>query len=205
MEEKIRKGIKYQLDERELTAKVIRKRGYSGDIVIPETVVSKKVSYKVTTIGYAAFENCESLTSIIIPKSVRIIEGFAFKGCKYLTSINIPYGRVFGHCSMNLGGIYDPLIYSDTVKVIKSSAFEDCESLTSINIIGVYDIGRSAFKNCKSLTSISIPYWVKSLDESTFEGCESLKSITIRGTINIDDLRSKTVNLSLFSMTSLVS
>lgn len=64
MEEKIIKGIKYQLDERKLTAKVIRKRGYFGDIVIPETVVSKKVSYKVTTIGYAAFENCESLTYI---------------------------------------------------------------------------------------------------------------------------------------------
>ena len=89
MEEKIINGIKYRLDEETLTAEVIRKKGYSGDIVIPEVVVYKKVSYKVTTIGYAAFENCESLTSIIIPKSVRLIEGFAFKGCKYLTSINI--------------------------------------------------------------------------------------------------------------------
>ena len=45
--EKIINGIKYLLSERKLTAEVIRKRGYSGDIVIPDTVVSKKVSYKV--------------------------------------------------------------------------------------------------------------------------------------------------------------
>ncbi len=47
MEEKIIKGIKYQLDERKLIAKVIRKRGYFGDIVIPETVVSKKYRIKL--------------------------------------------------------------------------------------------------------------------------------------------------------------
>lgn len=42
MEEKIINGIKYRLNEETLTAEVIRKRGYSGDIVIPEVVVYKK-------------------------------------------------------------------------------------------------------------------------------------------------------------------
>ena len=60
MLEKIIKGIKYRLDEETMTAEVIAKRnGYEGDIIIPETVVSNRASYLVTSIG----ENfsCKSL------------------------------------------------------------------------------------------------------------------------------------------------
>ncbi len=62
MEEKIINGIKYCLNHKKLTAEVIRKRGYSGDIVIPETVVNQNVSYKVTCIDASAFAKCASLT-----------------------------------------------------------------------------------------------------------------------------------------------
>ena len=36
MLEKIIKGIKYSLDEETKTAEVIKKKGYEGDIIIPE-------------------------------------------------------------------------------------------------------------------------------------------------------------------------
>ena len=64
MIEKIIEGIKYRLDEENLTAKVIQKKGYEGDFIIPETVVFKKVAYRVTSIGKYAFYGCSSLTSI---------------------------------------------------------------------------------------------------------------------------------------------
>ena len=64
MIEKTIKGIKYRLDEETLTAKVLQKKGYEGDIIIPETVVLKKVAYRVTSIGENAFSGCKSLTSI---------------------------------------------------------------------------------------------------------------------------------------------
>ena len=35
------KGIKYRLDVENLTAEVIQKKGYEGDIIIPEIVVFK--------------------------------------------------------------------------------------------------------------------------------------------------------------------
>ena len=105
MEEKIINGIKYRLDKETLTAEVIRKRGYSGDIVIPDTVVSKKVSYKVTSIGESAFANCKSLTSISIPNSVTSIESYAFSNCENLENINLDKWRSIGNGAFRETGI----------------------------------------------------------------------------------------------------
>ena len=86
-DEKIIKGIKYLLNEENLTAEVIQKKGYEGDIIIPETVVFKKVAYRVTSIGDGALCDCESLTNITIPDSVTSIGDCALKECSSLTSI----------------------------------------------------------------------------------------------------------------------
>lgn len=82
------KGIKYRLDEGNDTPEVIKKRGYKGEIIIPDTIVLKKVSYNVTSIGESAFEGCSSLTAITIPNSVTSIGVHAFNGCSSLTDIN---------------------------------------------------------------------------------------------------------------------
>ena len=81
METKIIKGIKFQFDDETLTATVIKEAGYSGDIVIPETVVNQNVSYKVTCIDASAFAKCASLTSVAIPNSVTTIGCYAFAHC----------------------------------------------------------------------------------------------------------------------------
>ena len=88
MIEKIIKGIKYRLNEGNDTPEVIKKRGYKGEIIIPDTIVLKKVSYNVTSIGESAFEGCSSLTAITIPNSVTSIGVHAFNGCSSLTDIN---------------------------------------------------------------------------------------------------------------------
>ena len=96
MIDKIIKGIKYRLDEgneysldeNTLKAEVIKKRGYKDEVIIPDTIVLKKVSYNVTRIGESAFEGCSSLTAITIPNSVTSIGVHAFNGCSSLTDIN---------------------------------------------------------------------------------------------------------------------
>ena len=135
MLEKIIKGIKYSLDEETMTAAVIAKRnGYEGDIIIPETVVSNRVSYLVTSIGKNAFFDCKSLTSITLPNSIKSIGFGAFMSCESLTSITIP----------------------DSVKVIADMAFFHCESLTEITLPNsVKSLGYYIFGNCFSLEAIT--------------------------------------------------
>ena len=72
-------GIFYNLDAANKTATVTFKGGnywdddYSGDVVIPETVTYNGITYSVTSLGWACFTYCSSLTSITIPNSVTII------------------------------------------------------------------------------------------------------------------------------------
>ena len=135
MLEKIIKGIKYRLDEETMTAEVIAKRnGYEGDMIIPETVVSNRASYLVTSIGKNAFFDCKSLTSITLPDSVKSIGFGAFMSCESLSKITLP----------------------ESVKSIEGYAFYRCESLTEITIPNsVKSLGYEVFENCFSLETIS--------------------------------------------------
>ena len=132
--EKIIDGIKYILYCNR-TAKVIQKSTrYKGDIIIPETVEFKGVTYRVTSIGKRAFENCEKLTSVTIPDSVKSIGKHAFDWCFELASIAIP----------------------DSVSSIGDRVFSECFALKSITIgNGVTSIGKTAFMCCRALTSIT--------------------------------------------------
>ena len=165
MKEKTIKDITYLLNERNLTASVIRKKEYAGDIIIPKTVVDSNMSYRVTRIGDYAFEGCSSLSTISIPNSVTSIENAAFKGCSSLTAISIPEGvksireNTFYGCS-SLVTITIP----NSVTSIGDSAFEDCSSLMDITIPdGITSVGKNVFAHCSSLTAISIPKNVKEI------------------------------------------
>lgn len=108
--------------------------GYSGpggDISIPAALGS----YPVTCIGYKAFRNCTSLTSVTIPDSVTSIGYFAFSSCTSLTSVT----------------------FGNSVTSIGEYAFFNCTGLTSVTIPGsVTDIQEGAFLGCASLTSINV-------------------------------------------------
>ena len=64
MKEEVINGINYRLNEETLTAEVIKKEGYEGNIIIPETVVLNEVTYRVTSIGERAFSRCKELDFI---------------------------------------------------------------------------------------------------------------------------------------------
>ena len=121
----------------------------------------------VTTIGWSAFRDCNSLTSVTIPNSVTKIGIAAFRDCSSLTSVIIP----------------------NSVTTIGDGAFEGCSSLTSVTIPNnITTIGWSAFSYCRSLTSVTIPNSVTTIGWSTFDGCISLTSVTIPNSVTtIDD------------------
>ena len=54
---------------------------YSGKVVIPKQVLYNGEYYSVTSIADNAFQECNDLTSVSIPYSVKTIGDWAFSGC----------------------------------------------------------------------------------------------------------------------------
>ena len=107
----------------------------SGRIKMPEGVngFSKVVfadDCTVDTIGKNCFDDCDLITTVVLPDTVKNIEGFAFNTCEDLEYIYIPEGctqigeQAFCYC--------DELSYvriPDSVTWIGPWAFDDCPRL----------------------------------------------------------------------------
>ena len=156
-------GINYEYDTETRNAIVIEKNPeYSGDIVIPSSIVVDDTECFVTSIGDNAFAWCKGLTSMTIPNSVTSIGSYAFFCCSGLTSVTIP----------------------NSVTSIGDDAFSNCRSLTAITIPNsVTSIGEGSFGNCHSLTSVTMPSNMTSIKRWTFDGCSSLTAVTIPSSV----------------------
>jgi len=133
----------------------------------------------LASIGESAFQNCDLLTSLVLPDTITSIESRAFYNCRFLTSINIPA----------------------TINIINTEVFGACHRLTSINIPStVTRIGNSAFDSCgittfnfglnpllnyigfrafasMSITSIYIPLGVTRIESTAFTSSVSLQKV----------------------------
>ncbi|MBO5732337.1 MAG: leucine-rich repeat domain-containing protein [Alistipes sp.] len=154
----------------------------------------------VTTIGYAAFYYCDSLTSITIPDSVTTIGDFTFYCCYSLTSVTIPDSvttiglYAFDFCN-SLTEFKGKLASEDGRCLIVDGTLKSFApaGLTSYTIPdSVTTIGEYAFFECYNLTSITIPDSVTTIGEGAFYGCTSLTSITIPDSVT-------TIGISAFA------
>ena len=129
----------------------------------------------VTSIGYSAFRDCYSLTSVTIPNSVTSIECDAFESTPWLENYSNDFVIVGNGCLIKYKGKDSYVSIPDSVTSIGDCAFYGCSSLTSVTIpISVTSIGDNAFYNCKNLTSINIPDLVTSIGDWAFYDCKNL-------------------------------
>lgn len=177
--------------------KVTYKSGYySGDIVIPETIVFNGKTFTVTSIDDKAFMVCRQLTSVSLPKTIKTFGRMSFKGCVLLTSITFPqdfesYSQdSFEECT-SLSNIYvdennqkfrdiDGVLYSkDGTKLILCPMAKAQHTIVD----GITSIEKNAFKGCAISSKIVIPSSVVSIGEGAFEACSNIEEIIIPNSV----------------------
>ena len=105
---------------------------YSGEVIIPATVVNDGMTYQVTRIGNSAFSSCQELTMVDIPEGVTSINDYAFYFCTSLEVIELP----------------------NSLERLGIMSLHNCSSLTSLYIPrNLTEIGRNALGGCTNITN----------------------------------------------------
>lgn len=199
MAEIIVNGVRYELSEDTLTAKVgmvERDSIFSLEsYTIPESVTANGNTYQVTMIGADAFNNCPLLETVIIPDSVTEIENgrevdifeylddrcSAFRGCQRLKSIKLSNSlKKIGIDAFNRCTSLESIDIPNSVTEL--AGFTYCTGLKTIDIPNNVTI-LAGFDGCKGLKSIDIPSSVTKI--WGFRGCTGLKSITIPNSVKV--------------------
>lgn len=130
------------------------KSSITGELVIPDYLDS----YPVVSIADGAFRECNSLTSVKFPNSVKYIGKYTFEMCENLATITLPNSLIN----------------------IEEEAFCECKKLGSLNLPGTLEsIGRLAFCGCERLTTLTIPGSVETIGNYAFQNCKNILSLTI--------------------------
>ena len=121
-------------------------------------------------------QNCQNLTSVTLPISVKEI-GWAFAYCSNLRTI-IGEGVETMYSAFVSSGIMN--INMPNLKMMEGD-FYGCTSLQTYNIPdGAISLGEGGlFYNATSLTNVYIPSTVISLGENCFTGCTALQTISV--------------------------
>lgn len=144
----------------------------------------------VTKIGYYAFYDCDSLTSVTIPDSVTTIENWAFSYCSSLMIVTIGNGvtaigeGVFNYCNdlVEFKGKFAAdggrCLIKDNVIIAYANA-----SGTEYTIPdGVTSMEKSAFRGCIDLAEVTIPSSITSINVHVFSDCYGLLEVYCKST-----------------------
>ena len=189
----------------------------SGALTIPSSVTYESVLYAVTSVGESGFYGT-GITSVTIPASVTTIGNAAFQNCNSMNTITIAdsenaltmsneWGyRPFANSATTIyigrnltltadaNQICDnvtKVTFGDKVTTINPYIFSNNESLSSITIgEGVTSIGDNAFYWCgrgesveETVVEIGSESDLTSIGASAFWGCTKLKSVTLPSTL----------------------
>lgn len=189
-------------------ATLVKYTGTSSEIIVPSRLGGKPL----VNIKGGAFIFNDYINSVVLPDTVKNMEGSVFYGCHNLQKIHFPTDitsipmETFAGCSSlkefnfstnvvkiekeafwgcsSLKNIVCPNVIS-----LGGACFKDCTSLQSVILKkGITENGGSVFYNCPNLEKIVLPYGTREIAWGTFVDCKSLTSINIPTSVTkIDD------------------
>ncbi len=205
-------GVKYKVTAYSSKVKNVTVIGASKQLTsltIPDTIVYKKATFKVTAIADNAFANQKGLKSVVIGKNIISIGKKAFLNCKALTKVTFKGTAVKTIGKDAFKGISKKASFkmaksTFTSKNLKYKVTKCTASVKQVTITGtskklttlsvpstvkyngmtfkVTAVGKKAFRNQKKLKSVTIGKNIKSIGASAFEGSKKLAKIKFSGT-----------------------
>ena len=224
-------GVYYivHIKQNRAIVKKVEKDALRGkDIVIPDYVTFKGTKYPVTLVAASAFENAQinsvklpsslkeiglkafratNIKELVIPASVKKVEGSAFAYCPNLTKVTFAASNMelIEGCFAGCHKLQSVTFPASLTRDMTYDMFRDCPMLTTVTLPkNLRTVPQQMFSGCKNLRKIDLPATVTKIgghafsgcpitdlvitgvtevDDSSFMGCTSLKTITINKTL----------------------
>ena len=195
-------GLMYTLNEKTHTAMVVNDNKWVGNLEIPEEVSYNDQKYVVDRLEWLAFQNCETLIRVRIPKTVTDIHHYAgnflcknpFDGCTSLERIEVDEENP-SMCSIDgvlfskdktwlycypAGAGRDSYDVPESVTSFGMCAFSGSSHLVNVTIPNsVTYLASGIFNKCSSLKSVRLSESISYIEAYTFDHCESLQYLDI--------------------------
>ena len=145
-----------------------------------EALEEIKLPKRVNVINPNAFRNCTSLKSVELSADLTSFDSTVFFGCDSLASINIPKDNNF---YVSEGGV---VYNSDKTILYYYPAFKSDETFTvPSSVLTIYNY---AFYGNTTLKKVVLPATLQSINEQAFYECDALEEVNIpKSVISIED------------------
>ena len=173
--------------------------GYTGAVVIPDSVSNNGTTYRVTEIADSAFLECRNLTSISLPSTLTKIGVRSFKFCSRLSEVVVPEGvttidqyafdgsnftKVTLPASLSFISVraFDRCYYIDTVKYNGSMA-QWCGLDFPVQTSNPLYYASNFIVNNQLVTNLVLPTNIDTVKPFTFIGASCIAKLTIPNTV----------------------
>lgn len=142
---------------------------YSGDIVIPETVVNDGKTYTITAIGPRTFYG-SSVTSVSLPKTITTLYNNCFGFTKELKSLTLPGNLKYYKVDYKANGA--------AMEIINQSGITEL-----VLAEGITSMYAEMFLETPDLQKVVLPSTITEIPEECFSTCLKLSEVTANGVL----------------------
>lgn len=178
--------FRYELDGQNAKITYYDDSAFSGTLEVP----SKIDGYTVTGIGFQGLGNL-NCTKIVLPDTLKALDGRVFYNCKNLKELEIPASVDTISAAITDGCIHlekltvakDNQTYMSKDNAIYSKDGTELVTVTMVSEFKVPDtvtvIGSDVFFNNTNLIRVEIPKSVVKIGDSAFNSCKNLRSVQL--------------------------